>query len=112
MIFVVVVVLLLLPWISAGVTPVFILSYIRLTVLRESILSYRKCLSDVELVVCDFGSEFEPLLAYFNLLEKQEGVTIYRYKNKLQHWKDLDPMINYSVRRWYEENKSRLERKN
>ena len=51
----VVVVLLLLPWISAGVTPVFILSYIRLTVLRESIRSYRKCLSDVELVVCDFG---------------------------------------------------------
>ena len=46
----VVVVLLLLPWISAGVTPVFILSYIRLTVLRESIRSYRKCLSDVELV--------------------------------------------------------------
>ena len=49
----------------------------------------------------------EPLREYLDVLEKQHGVTVYRYTKKLQHWKELDPMINSAVQKWYEENKSR-----
>jgi len=100
-------VLLLLPCLSIAVTPVFVLSYVRLKVLQESIRSYQKCLTDVEIVICDHGSEYDSLLGFLNDVEQQQDVTVYRYSNKLQHWKDLDPAINYSVRRWYEENQWR-----
>jgi len=53
--------------------PIFILTYDRLTVLKESIQSYRDYIKTAfEIIIIDFGSTYEPTLEYLRSLEREK----------------------------------------
>lgn len=64
--------------------PIFIITYDRLRVLKESIQSYHDCIkTPFEIVVVDFGSTYGPTIEYLKNLE-QEKVKVY-WKDRIHH---------------------------
>lgn len=81
--------------------PIFIITKDRLSVLKESILSYEKNISTpYEIVIHDNNSTYEPMVEYLKDLEK-DGIKIYRYKeNNLE-------IIDRTINAWYKNNDSK-----
>jgi len=64
--------------------PIFIITYDRLEVLKQSIQSYRDNIkTSFEIVIIDFGSTYEPTIKYLKKLE-QEKVFVY-WQEKIIH---------------------------
>ncbi len=88
--------------------PIFIISYNRLSVLKQSIGSYRE-VQGHHIVIHDAGSTYGPLMEYLGELE-QQGATVYRNRRPIvrdddlnsvnetvQHWLEQHPAVNYYV---------------
>lgn len=80
-------------------TPIFIICFNRLGVLRTSIASYRRLARPVQLVIHDNGSSYPPLLAYFAELEA-EGVEVVRSGRKATQQEDLNS-VNDTVQAYF-----------
>ncbi len=69
-------------------TPIFILTCDRLTSLRESIDSYRRCIeTPFEIVIVDFGTTYGPTTDYIRDIEKN-GSPVYRL-GSISHPREL-----------------------
>lgn len=67
--------------------PIFIITKDRLTVLKRSIESYKKCIkTPFRIVIHDNGSTYPPTVQYLNELE-QEGIKVFRYNHKIEEEK-------------------------
>jgi len=61
--------------------PIFIITCDRMEVLKRSILSYYDSIeTPFEIVICDQGSTFKPMVAYLKELQA-DGIRIYRWKD-------------------------------
>lgn len=73
--------------------PIFILSFERLSVLKQSIDSYRRLLPEPVIVIHDTGSTYEPLLDYYEEL-KREGAQIYLNRKPVTTAADLNAIAD------------------
>lgn len=80
--------------------PIFIISFNRLTVLKQSLESYRQ-IAGHTIVIHDTGSTYAPLLDYLVELE-QQGAVIYRDRPAIKNGDDLTS-VNETVQSWLEQ---------
>jgi len=82
-------------------TPVFVISFNRLKCLTRLVESLQRSTHPIDLVIHDNGSDFPPLLAYLEALEK-EGVLVTRNPKIGDDPRDLE-QINDTISRYFEE---------
>ncbi|MCJ2037043.1 hypothetical protein [Methylobacterium sp. J-068] len=82
--------------------PIFVFTCDRLKVLKQSIASYKKIGTHVELVFYDVGSTFQPTIDYLLELENS-GYKIYRTSQRILSGSDLNN-ISYAISDWYSNN--------
>ncbi|MBP6818853.1 MAG: hypothetical protein KBC46_06090 [Ferrovibrio sp.] len=74
-------------------TPIFIISYNRLGVLRRGLASFRRLARPLEIVIHDNGSTYQPLLDYYDQLVA-EGVRVLRTGKKATQQDDLNSVAD------------------
>lgn len=96
---------------SKSVVPIFIISFNKLTVLKEAIRSYQEYIgTPFEIVIHDTGTSFPETLQYLKKLERK-GTKVYRFKHKVfEHKQDMYALVNQSINSYFLEtqNKSKF----
>ncbi len=82
---------------SIAAIPIFIISYNRLTVLKQSIKSYRQIIGHT-IIVHDTGSTYPPLLDYLFELEQQD-IEVYRNRPSILKPDDLNT-VDETIQPW------------
>ena len=80
-------------------TPIFIITFNRVTVLKRSIASFLK-LGDVTLVIHDNNSTYPPMLLYLEQLES-EGVEVIRHPEANGSFYDISESVEKSIKHWF-----------
>ncbi|WMJ74715.1 hypothetical protein RCC89_16295 [Cytophagaceae bacterium ABcell3] len=73
--------------------PIYIISYNRLNVLKETIQSFLPFVDYSDLIIIDNTSDYQPLLDYYQTL-KDRGTKIF-YNQKLEHANDLNSVSKF-----------------
>jgi len=82
--------------------PIFIISFNKLTVLKQAIKSYYEYIATpFEIVIHDTGTSFPDTLEYLKQLE-DKGIRVYRFKHKKFKFKqDMYALVNQSISRYF-----------
>jgi len=82
------------------IIPLFIISFNRLSVLKQCIESYKKLGDRIQIIIHDNDSTYQPLLDYY----KDCGYTIYHNKSKGDMY-DISLSVKKTIDKWYSENR-------
>ena len=86
--------------------PIFVITCDRLEFLKKSMQSYYNCIkTPFEIVICDQGSTFKPMMEFLNKLES-EGIRVYRWKENPSYGEERnlrrdDRKINKDIRNYF-----------